>query len=785
LLIPWLVFPLVLGLLAGGAGLLVQRIAGVAIPGALLGPVGLAAIIVAGEFTTISDATAELTVPVVVAMAAAGAALSLPWRRRRLDGWAMAAAAGVFAVFAAPVVLSGEPTFAGYIKLDDTATWFALTDRVMQHGHSLAGLPPSTYEATLAFNLGSGYPIGAFLPLGIGAKLAGQDLSLIFQPYLAVLAAMLALALYSLAGRLVVSRPLRALAAFAGSQAALLYGYALWGGIKELTTAALLALTAALSPLVIRKAGPIRATVPLAVAAAAVLAVLSPAGGIIWLGPMLVLIAAVTVRRQGLALATRRAAGFALVVIAISLPWLLATGFLPPTSSPLTSTTALGNLLRPLDPLQLFGIWPAGDFRSAPHDLGVTHVLIALAAIAAAGGLYFAWRRQAWEPVAYVVGTLVACVAIVVAGSAWVGGKALASASPAVPFAALCFAGLAFERGRRVGAALLAAAIAAGVLWSNALAYHDVWLAPRDQLAELQAIGPRIAGQGPTLMTEYQPYGVRHFLRDAQPEGDSELRRSTVPLRGGGQVPKSGYADIDRLQLGGVLAYRTLVLRRSPVESRPPSPYSLTWRGRYYEVWQRGPRFVAPLEHLSLGSPLDPAARPDCRKVRGLAALPGVARIAAVERPAPLVAQLGDWRRPDSWLSASSDPGVVFPGSSGSAVGDLRVPVAGAYGLWLGGSFRGQVELSVDGQPVGDLGDQLNNSGQYVELGATHLAAGRHRLELRYSPGGLDPGSGGRAFGMGPLVLGREPDRRRITYTAPAGAGRLCRRSLDWVEALP
>ena len=28
----------------------------------------------------------------------------------------------------------------------------ALTDRVMDHGRSLAGLPPSSYEATLDFN---------------------------------------------------------------------------------------------------------------------------------------------------------------------------------------------------------------------------------------------------------------------------------------------------------------------------------------------------------------------------------------------------------------------------------------------------------------------------------------------------------------------------------------------------------------------------------------------------------------------------------------------------------
>ena len=46
-----------------------------------------------------------------------------------------------------------------------------------------------------------------------------------------------------------------------------------------------------------------------------------------------------------------------------------------------------------------------------------------------------------------------------------------------------------FETGRRIEAAVIGAAIAVGVLWSNGLAYSNVWLAPRGQLAELQAIG--------------------------------------------------------------------------------------------------------------------------------------------------------------------------------------------------------------------------------------------------------------------------------------------------------
>jgi hypothetical protein len=37
-----------------------------------------------------------------------------------------------------------------------------------------------------------------------------------------------------------------------------------------------------------------------------------------------------------------------------------------------------------------------------------------------------------------------------------------------------------------VEAVVVAAAIAGGVLWSNALAYHEANLAPRDRLAELE-----------------------------------------------------------------------------------------------------------------------------------------------------------------------------------------------------------------------------------------------------------------------------------------------------------
>ena len=183
--------------------------------------------------------------------------------------------------------------------------------------------------------------------------------------------------------------------------------------------------------------------------------------------------------------------------------------------------TNLGNLIGPLSGFQLFGIWPSGDFRVHPHDSAPAYVLIALVIAAGVVGIWWAWERAAWELLAYVVIAGLGCALFLAVSSPWVAGKTLAMGSPAALAAALggCAAGLAHKR--VVEAAVAALAIAAGVLWSNTLQYHDVLLAPRGQLHELETIGHDFAGQGPALMTTYEPYGVRHFLRRLDPEGAS------------------------------------------------------------------------------------------------------------------------------------------------------------------------------------------------------------------------------------------------------------------------
>src|SRR5207248_11419245 len=149
---------------------------------------GFALVVVAAQFATLSDATAELAGPLVCVLAGAGLVFAWRWRDGP-DPWLIGVGLAVFFVFAAPVLLSGQATFAGYIKLDDTATYFAMTDRVMEHARSLTGLAPSTYEATLATTVRLGYPTGSLMPVGIGHSLFSYDIAWLFQPYLAFLAA--------------------------------------------------------------------------------------------------------------------------------------------------------------------------------------------------------------------------------------------------------------------------------------------------------------------------------------------------------------------------------------------------------------------------------------------------------------------------------------------------------------------------------------------------------------------------------------------------------------------
>jgi len=72
LAVAWLAFPVVLGLICFGCGLLLEEMTRRRLPVLLLMPVGFAFAMVVVQLATLSDATAELGVPAAVAAGAAG-----------------------------------------------------------------------------------------------------------------------------------------------------------------------------------------------------------------------------------------------------------------------------------------------------------------------------------------------------------------------------------------------------------------------------------------------------------------------------------------------------------------------------------------------------------------------------------------------------------------------------------------------------------------------------------------------------------------------------------------
>jgi hypothetical protein len=815
MILSWVLYPLVVAALGAGWGVLIEKAAGAKVSDVLLIPVGLAAVVVvAGVITSFST-----TAPAAVAVCAAGAVWGLGWGRplRRLGRWPAFAAIGTFLAYGAPVILSGEPTFLGYLRLDDTATWFGIVDNVMAHGHSVSGLTPSTYTLVYSGDVGPGYPLGAFMVLGVSRALVGVDVAWVFQPYLACCGAVIALCVYALAEPFVASPRRRALIAFLAGQPALLYGYSLWGGIKELTAAWLLVLGMALvATVLVRRPARGRELLALAVSAGGLIVTLS-LGAAAWIAPAFVFLLGGWLWRARIDHERRRwrapavsAGWLAGLTAACALPvWVQIGAFLSSDSNLFaagqSAATRLGNLAQPLSGFQLAGIWTVGDFRLTAPALP-TAVLIGIVLAAAAATLVATARRGQLGLLAYVAAALVACAVFSVGGATpWVVGKALAISSPALLTVALVGAELLSERARP--GVIVLAILAGGVIWSNVLGYHDAVLAPRDRLAELQHIGGLIAGKGPTFVNDYEVYADRHFLRQGAPVEPAEYRPTPLQLSDGALLVKSAYADLDAFPLSTLLPYRSIVTRNSPVESRPPSVYRLVWAGRYYELWERPVRPATTIiMHVPLGDQgeypycghaengatlplcsIAPAAVPPCAELRrlGRVALRDRARLAAYQRPLPIVARGDQLLWPAPWLH---DPAAhsLTPTVPGTAVSHIALAVPQAYELWLEGSFSRGFEVGVDGRRVGAVKNELSAVDGYVPIAKLSLAAGVHAITVTYPHADWEPGSGDTEFttldaiALQPL----QTPPAELLNVSPQQASTLCGRSLDWIEVV-
>jgi hypothetical protein len=783
-LVAWTVVPVFTVALSVGLGLMAERATLTRLPAPVVVVVGMSLLVVLTTLLTAAPLTTAIAGPALVVLSLAGWLLGRPsLRARRPRRWSSLAALAVFACYAAPVALSGGPSWGGFIKLDDTATWMALADRLGTDGRTTDGLAQSTYGVLVRLLFDQGYPVGAFADLGVIGRLLGQDVAWVVAPLMATLAAGLGWALYAATTGLIRSSVWRGVVAFVAATSTLLVGYVQWGGIKEVTLALLLTTCCVLLTQGPRDPRPLLSQAGLVAIPMAGVLVLFGIAGFVYLLPLGLAELALVWRSYGARRVPAAAAVFVAVFAVLGLPTflLLSQQWATYRDSSLNGSQDIGNLFAPLKIWQVFGVWPTGDFRVVPEAVGLTVFLVALVAVGMVAGTVVAVRAR--KPTVPVFVAMSLAVSIWSAfGNAWLEGKVLAVASPAMLLAAgVAFAWLA-EHDRLFEGLALAGVVGLGVVASNVMVYREVWVAPADRMQELATIGA-LDAPTPALILEYSAPGARHFLRGLDAEGAGELRYNEIPMYSGVGLTKGAYADIDDFPITSLAPYPTLVLRTEIVGSRPPSTYSLARSGTYYDVWGPDPAAPAILQHWPLGDHSDPAADAPCAVVTDAIAAAGpTGRVAAAIRAPQSVVDLAAGDLPAGW-TAGEQPGSVAVTEPGSVTRSFEVPAAGRYRMTLGGSLWGGVRVTVDGTEVWSGRGRLNWSPYSNPLPSVELAAGTHTVVVDYTTG-LRPGEGYTPSQIGPIVASTTGSDVPVTYLSPTEALSLCGQRLDWVEAV-
>ena len=797
-LIAWLVLPALLLAVCGGLGMLVQRAASVTLPPGLGAPVGAALAIALALAGYVLGLRGLLTPLLIAALAAAGLVLSArAGLRPRRPGLPALVWGVTYALFIAPVVLSGHWTWPGYNFVNDTSVQLLLAEWLPEHGRAMPPEPlVSTPLDVLRTYISGGYPLGSHALLAVVGELIPIPLEALYQPFIAAFAGLAAMALLALARPLVGPR-WAAFGAIVAMASNLLYQYALQGNMKEVLTVTSLATAAAVagwSVGALRKAGPderrgllVRAAVLLALPVAGAVNVLSTAGGpyaaliiLAWLAMLLVQ----RVVPGPAALALALAAGGLVLVLATAaqLSTLISFGEATTTTyADPVRATELGHLVRPLEIRQTAGIWLNADYRLAPiggkETLTAIGIWIALA-LGLIGGIYAILRRRL-AVLAFALPLVAIMLVVTPRVSPYADAKTYMLMAPGVTLMAAVGAA-ALGRLKPLAGIAAAVVLAAGVVASDAFAYHGVQLAPADRMEALHDLDEHYEGQGPILFNEPEEF-AKNFMADTRLNVNAE---AITPAQTDLKVPQAFaylWFDLDDMKLDYVESFPLIAIRRSPAASRPPANYSLDYRNRYYEVWRKHTNDPEVLEHYSLQDLQTVGATPGCEEVVALAGRAGPGEQLVASKPASQVRlDTINAERPESWRPHPFRAGMVITGGPGTARARVEVSDPGRYRAWVAGSFGRPITAAVDGREIGAV-EGVNTVGQWQDAGTVELSRGAHELTLTRPGGSLAPGSG-FAGELGPLVLERTGERELVEAAPRDAESAFCEAPWDWIE---
>jgi hypothetical protein len=776
----------------------------------LVVPVGFALIVAVSAFLTSFAALAPAAGAVVALLAVAGIALeigaheslrqaagSIRWSARWL--WPTAAAVAAFAAIGGPVFLTGTPTWTGYTRIVDIAFQMDFAKHLAAAGRLTPPLD-SSYHAMISKLTTNGYPGGGQATLGAMAGAIRTDVPWCYQAYLAFAAAVGALAIFSLLGRIAASLPLRAIAAAVAIQPNLLYGYALEGGIKELTATTLLMVAIAVLAERLPGHGPRRNVLPAAVGLSAAFAAFS-FGIAPWLGIVLAGLAVVTLIRPS---TPRRYvieswALLAAFAVVLSIPSLISAAKLTTVAGGAFGSVTelgLGNLAAPVPAWASAGVWLTGDYRFALSHIAVTHVFDIVIVVFALIGVGAALYRRQWAPTMLGLSAPIALLYWIARTGPWLEFKAFTvtgTLALTLGFSGALFLATFRRRTTKLLGWLSAAVIAGVVLFGNAIVYHDTTLAPAARYHDLADIGKHYAGQGPTLVPAFDEY-AEYFLREERATGLVNPAYNRFQLAAGVK-PVSGVSfgwDLNQIAPSFLQGFRLIVLPRSPVASRPPSNYDLVEQTRYFDVWRQDRSAHTVVDHFPLSNlPHERAQTRFCPPFLADVRHAGTGAEVAYAQVSPAsVTGLTLGPHPDYWRSAGPDTVIAY----GAGKSEVSIPLAapGRYSVWLQGSIGRPLSVSLDGHPLAGIGYEERYPNQFLLLSSTKLSGGTHTIQVTRGNGSLHAGSGdaptdseGRTIGA--IVFSREDSATDRVYVAPASkAAQVCNAPVgyEWLEII-
>ena len=302
----------------------------------------------------------------------------------------------------------------------------------------------------------------------------------------------------------------------------------------------------------------------------------------------------------------------------------------------------LGNLRGSLSPLEMFGVWPAGDFRTAavaasgPTAAVYLGAAVALTAFVAGLVRAVAARRELVAPAA-ATGAIAVWALLALIGSPYVAAKGLAIAASLVMLVAV--QGTFGARSRALLA--LGAALAAGAALSAFLVVRQAPVGPDDHARELAAIRDAVQGEdvlflgrddfiGWELRGSGEITGVVTNFYDV-----TDIRPRFKKGSNGGEK-----FDVDVLHPRQLDRFRWIVATTGGPASNPPPSFREVVRTDDYVLYENagtvGRRSTLD-EGVEIGAVLD-CSKPEQR------AISHEDGFAVVWDPPPVVAQESAWK---------------------------------------------------------------------------------------------------------------------------------------------